>query len=397
MFLEKQEAEILLRPWSSGDQYDFDFLIQENEDFKSFYEKSLEEYREDPYVMISADLSQAELRAIANLADEVELVSLYNEIYNIKKERREVDLKTYDVHYNIASSVWGKPISEISKEERRYAKSVSFALLYGADYYGISLLTGLPHDVSKQLIKSFWKKYYRIQDWYCELLTKAYTKGYVKTPFGRVLYLPKLKGKKEIVPYFLDKDKGKELFKKMKYDSRDISYEVRKCLNFPVQSYASDIMLFTMSDFKEKHLHKFDAKMHALVHDSIVPSVRSSQALDFMILMNEEVELAKEKYNLKCPIEMEFEIGFDYESMIKVDVNTPLSLSFYKKKMIEKFLTIRSTTEVKALGADVLKLFDDVNVTSKEKEFRESFGYADKKENDLNKIQEIMEFTSTLN
>ncbi|MFY8021756.1 MAG: DNA polymerase I, partial [Bacteroidia bacterium] len=131
--------------------------------------------KNEEYVLLSADYSQIELRIIAAIANEENMIEAFKQ--------------GYDIHQATAAKVFGKAIEEVTSDERRNAKAVNFGLIYGQTPFGLSQNLGIPRKEATQMIDEYFKQYPGIRTYMSETIEFAKEHGYVQTLQGRRRYL----------------------------------------------------------------------------------------------------------------------------------------------------------------------------------------------------------------
>ena len=237
----------------------------------------------DPrYVLLTADYSQFELRILAHITHEPRLVEAFS--------NRE------DIHTITASSLFGVPVEHVSKDQRRLAKTVVYAVLYGQSAFGLSQVTGMTNSDSAEFIKRYHETFPNIKVYVDSTLQQARTQGYVNTLYGRKRFFP---------------------------DMRALSYTERQALereaiNMPIQGSNADLikiaMLHLHHDLKETRMK---TRMILQVHDELVfevPVEELERAKKLIKMRMEGVE------KLDVPIEVEMKVGKNwYEAEIITD------------------------------------------------------------------------------
>lgn len=143
---------------------------------------------EKDYVFIDADYSQIELRVLAHISEDENMVKAF--------------MNNEDIHKQAASMVLGIPQEEITKEQRSHAKAVNFGIVYGISDFGLAGQLGITKKQAKQYIESYLEKYSGIQKFMEDIVEKAKEQGYVDTLFGRRRYIPELKSNNYMVRQF---------------------------------------------------------------------------------------------------------------------------------------------------------------------------------------------------
>jgi len=131
-------------------------------------------------VIASADYSQIELRIMAHISGDEGLTRAF--------------LQGLDVHRATASEVFGVPVTEVSSEQRRYAKTINFGLIYGMGAFGLSQSLGIEQKAAKDYIERYFARFAGVKRYMDQTKARAAERGYVETFFGRRIYLPEIKG-----------------------------------------------------------------------------------------------------------------------------------------------------------------------------------------------------------
>jgi DNA polymerase-1 len=131
---------------------------------------------EPGHLLVSADYSQIELRLLAHLAEVPTL--------------REAFAKGEDIHARTASEIFGIPLAQVDKEARRRAKTINFGIIYGMSAFGLAARLGIPPAEARAIIDAYFARYPGIRQEMERLKEEARMHGYVRTPFGRKLWIP---------------------------------------------------------------------------------------------------------------------------------------------------------------------------------------------------------------
>ncbi|MDH5328803.1 MAG: DNA polymerase, partial [Aquincola sp.] len=132
------------------------------------------------HVIASADYSQIELRIMAHISGDEGLTRAFSQ--------------GQDVHRATASEVFGVPLEAVSSEQRRYAKTINFGLIYGMGAFGLSQALGIEQKAAKDYIERYFSRFAGVKRYMDETRARAAEQGYVETWFGRRIYLPEIKG-----------------------------------------------------------------------------------------------------------------------------------------------------------------------------------------------------------
>jgi DNA polymerase I len=131
------------------------------------------------HVIVSADYSQVELRIMAHISGDENLLRAF--------------AAGEDIHRATAAEVFGRPLSDVTSEERRYAKVINFGLIYGMSAFGLAQQLGLERATAQAYIASYFTRYPGVAKYMQDIRESARERGYVETVFGRRLYLPEIR------------------------------------------------------------------------------------------------------------------------------------------------------------------------------------------------------------
>jgi DNA polymerase-1 len=194
-------------------------------------------------VIASADYSQIELRIMAHISGDEGLTRAF--------------AQGLDVHRATASEVFNVPVTEVSSEQRRYAKTINFGLIYGMGAFGLSQALGIEQKAAKDYIERYFARFAGVKRYMDETKARAAERGYVETFFGRRIYLPEIKGGSG------PRRAGAE----------------RQAINAPMQGTAADLIKLAMIAVQ----HALDDQRRATsivmqVHDELVFEVPDAEA-----------------------------------------------------------------------------------------------------------------------
>ena len=189
-------------------------------------------------VLLSADYSQIELRIMAHISGDENLLAAF--------ERGE------DVHRATAADVFGRALHEVSPEERRYAKTINFGLIYGMSGFGLAQQLGLERATAEAYIASYFTRYPGVKRYMEETRALARERGYVETVFGRQLWLPDIRSSAQ------GRRSGAE----------------RAAINAPMQGTAADLIKLAMIVVQDwLDFEAMASKLIMQVHDELVLEV----------------------------------------------------------------------------------------------------------------------------
>jgi DNA polymerase-1 len=221
--------------------------------------------------MLAADYSQIELRVIASLSKDPNMISAFND--------------NLDIHSSTASKVFNVEIKNVTKEQRSNAKTVNFGIIYGVSAFGLSNQTDLSRSESKDLIESYFKAYPELKNYISNQINFARENGYVETILGRRRYLKDINSRNPIVRG------GAE----------------RNAVNAPVQGSAADIIKIAMVKISDKiKLNNFKSKMLVQVHDELIFEIYKPELQKMKELIKKEMESV---FTLNVPLTVDIGIG----------------------------------------------------------------------------------------
>lgn len=198
----------------------------------------------DGFKIMAADYSQIELRIMAHLSKDENLINAF---------------KTgKDIHRATAAEIFGLPLDEVTNSQRRNAKAINFGLIYGMSAFGLARQLGITRGDAQDYIKRYFMRYPGVQDFMCQVPERGKETGYVETLFHRRLHLPGLTASNAIAR------KAAE----------------RLAINAPMQGTAADIIKRAMIAIAKEIQGSDEIKMIMQVHDELVFEVREDK-IDF--------------------------------------------------------------------------------------------------------------------
>jgi len=185
--------------------------------------------------IISADYSQIELRLIAEISGEDNMIKAFQD--------------GEDIHASTAAKLFKIPLEEVSKTQRSQAKTVNFGIIYGQGAFALAEQTGLSRSEAKQMIEAYFETYPKLKEYMAEQVNKARQLGYVETILGRKRHLKDINSNNFVVR----------------------GHAERNAVNAPVQGSAADVVKMAMIKIqKELEKEKLETKMLLQVHDELV-------------------------------------------------------------------------------------------------------------------------------
>ena len=227
--------------------------------------------RDENYSLVSADYSQIELRIIAALSGEENMIKAFQ--------------NNEDIHKSTAAKVFNVPLDEVTKEQRSHAKTVNFGIIYGVSAFGLSNQTSLSRKESAELIDAYYQTYPKLKSYMSSQVDFARENGYVQTVLGRRRYLKDINSANMMVK------SGAE----------------RNAVNAPIQGSAADIIKIAMINIHHKLTSEgWKSKMLLQVHDELVFDVHHSELERIQPMIKHEMENA---FRMDVPLEVEIGVG----------------------------------------------------------------------------------------
>ncbi|MCE5259826.1 MAG: DNA polymerase I [Chloroflexi bacterium] len=232
-------------------------------------------------LLLSCDYSQIELRLLAHLSEDPEMVGAF--------------LRGEDVHASTAAAIFGIALDEVTSSQRALAKTINFGLMYGMGNYGLSARTDLSVEDASKFIEAYFGRFKRIKEYLDEIKQFARTNGYVETILGRRRYFP-----------ILTKPTGEG-------SSMLRQQAERAAINMPIQGSAADMIKLAMIQL-DTRLKKegLQACMVLQVHDELVLEVPVSELERAKRLVVETMENA---LPLRVPVKVDAAIGNNWMEM----------------------------------------------------------------------------------
>ncbi len=227
--------------------------------------------RDENYTLVSADYSQIELRIIAALSGEENMINAFK--------------NNEDIHKSTAAKVFNVPLKEVTKEQRSNAKTVNFGIIYGVSAFGLSNQTDLSRKEAADLIEAYYTTYPKLKSYMSNQVDFARENGYVQTVLGRRRYLKDINSANMMVK------SGAE----------------RNAVNAPIQGSAADIIKIAMINIHKKLTDEnWKSKMLLQVHDELVFDVHNSELEKIQPMIKHEMENA---FIMDVPLEVEIGMG----------------------------------------------------------------------------------------
>lgn len=223
------------------------------------------------YVLLAADYSQIELRIIAALSEEDNMIEAFK--------------NGEDIHASTASKVFNVPIAEVTREQRSNAKTVNFGIIYGVSAFGLSNQTDLSRSEAKDLIDTYYETYPKLKAYISKQIDFARDHGYVQTVLGRRRYLSDINSRNQVVRGAAE----------------------RNAVNAPIQGSAADIIKIAMINIFDKlNKDNYQSKMLLQVHDELVFDAHKPELDQLKTMVKTEMENA---FMLSVPLLVELGEG----------------------------------------------------------------------------------------
>ncbi len=229
----------------------------------------------DPgYVFIDADYSQIELRVLAHMSADENLIEAYRE--------------AQDIHAMTASQVFHVPFGEVTPLQRRNAKAVNFGIVYGISSFGLSQDLSISRKEAQEYIENYFQTYPGIKTFLDSMVTQAKEKGYVTTLFGRRRPVPELKSSN-----FMQRSFGE-----------------RVAMNSPIQGTAADIIKIAMNRvYRRMKEEGLASRLILQVHDELLIEAKKEETDQAMRILMEEMKGAAD---LKVELEIDMHMGSNW-------------------------------------------------------------------------------------
>lgn len=225
--------------------------------------------RDENHILLSADYSQIELRIIAEISKEENMLDAFN--------------KGIDIHTATAAKVYGVSIEEVDGTQRRNAKAVNFGIIYGQSAFGLSQNLGIPRKEAAEIIEQYFAQYPGIKRYMSDTMNFARENGFVETIMGRRRYLRDINSANQTVRGFAE----------------------RNAINAPIQGSAADMIKIAMINIhKEMKAQKLQSTMTMQVHDELVFDVLKSEKEAMKAIIQDKMANA-----IKLTVPIVVEIG----------------------------------------------------------------------------------------
>ncbi|ACU06405.1 DNA polymerase I [Pedobacter heparinus] len=225
--------------------------------------------RDENHILLSADYSQIELRIIADISKEENMLDAFK--------------NGIDIHTATAARVYGIAIEEVTPTQRRNAKAVNFGIIYGQSAFGLSQNLGIPRKEAAEIIEQYFTQYPGIKRYMSDTMNFARENGFVETILGRRRYLRDINSANQTVRGFAE----------------------RNAINAPIQGSAADMIKVAMINIhKDIQDQGLQSKMTMQVHDELVFDVLKSEVEAMKKIIAHRMKTA-----IKTTVPIEVEIG----------------------------------------------------------------------------------------
>ena len=226
----------------------------------------------DNNLILSADYSQIELRLLAHVSKDENLIEAFR--------------TNHDVHTITASKVFNVPVEEVTKEMRYKSKAVNFGIIYGQTKYGLAKALDISANEAQDFIDKYFMTYPRVHEYMENTVAFALSHGYVETIFGRKRYVQNELSS----PNHMIREFGK-----------------RAAINQPLQGTAADLIKLAMIEtYKELNNHNLKSKMIMQVHDELVIEVQKEEQDEVKEIVVKAMELNQP---LAIPLKVDVNLG----------------------------------------------------------------------------------------
>ena len=228
--------------------------------------------RDRENLILSADYSQIELRLLAHVSKDENLIEAFR--------------TNHDVHTITASKVFGVPVEEVTKEMRYKSKAVNFGIIYGQTKYGLAKALGISANEAQDFIDRYFMTYPRVHSYMENTVAFALSHGYVETIFGRKRYVQNELSS----PNHMIREFGK-----------------RAAINQPLQGTAADLIKLAMIEtYRQLNNHNLKSKMVMQVHDELVIEVQKEEQDEVKEIVVKAMELNQP---LAIPLKVDVNLG----------------------------------------------------------------------------------------
>jgi len=227
--------------------------------------------------LLSADYSQIDLRVLAHLSQDPDLIAAF--------------AQDEDIHATTASKIFGIPVGEVTSEMRRNAKTVNFGVVYGMSEYGLEQATDLSREEAAQFIALYFDKYPKVKEYLEATKEQARKLGYVQTMLGRRRFLPEINSPNRMVREAAE----------------------RMAINAPVQGSSADIIKIAMINLhREMEKKRLKSKMLLQIHDELLFEVPEEEVEEMKTLVS---RLMPQAIQLCVTVKIDIKLGRNWAEM----------------------------------------------------------------------------------
>ncbi len=226
--------------------------------------------RNEEYILLAADYSQIELRLMAHLSEDENMMDAFN--------------KGMDIHQSTAAKINKIDAADVTREMRYQAKTANFGIIYGISAFGLSQRLGINRTEAKTLIENYFLSFPKVKEYMNNSIEKAKKAGYVQTIYGRKRYLPDIHSANAVVRGFAE----------------------RNAINSPIQGSAADIIKHAMVNIHRTLESRYKTEMILQVHDELIFDVFIPELDEIKIIVKKQME---EVISLKVPLIVDIGTG----------------------------------------------------------------------------------------
>ena len=230
--------------------------------------------KDENYILMAADYSQIELRIMASLSKDEEMLNAFNQ--------------GVDIHSATAAKVYKVPVDQVDRTMRSHAKSVNFGIIYGISAFGLSQNIGVSRTEAKTIIDNYFEEFPKVKEYMDWSIEQAREKEYVETVMGRRRYLKEINSKNAVMRAVAE----------------------RNAINAPIQGSAADIVKKAMINVQqEMDKRGMQSRMLLQVHDELVFDMHKNESEELKLLVKEKMEQA---ITLEVPLTVDIGEGINW-------------------------------------------------------------------------------------
>lgn len=226
------------------------------------------------YVILSADYSQIELRVLAHISKDENLIDAFK--------------NNQDIHRRTASEILNIPMEQVTSMERNRAKAINFGIVYGLSDFGLSRDIKIPIKDAKKYIDNYFDRYKGVKEYLDLAIEEGRTNGYVKTLMNRIRYIPEINTSNRNIKMLGE----------------------RLAMNTPIQGTAADIIKIAMVNVSNRIKNeKLNSRLILQVHDELVLEVERNELEQIKKIVKDEMEMA---IKLEVPLIVDVKWGINW-------------------------------------------------------------------------------------